>query len=65
MKRKGIEFKAEDLVASVEALAHHASGQHKLTLRTNTLTLPPRIKPLKDRRKVGRSHVIYLMVNLQ
>jgi putative transcriptional regulator len=47
MKRKEIEFNAEDLVSSVEALARHAAGKEKLTLRTNSLTLPPRIKPFK------------------
>jgi Predicted transcriptional regulator len=47
MKCKEIEFNAEDLVSSVEALARHAAGKEKLTLRTNSLALPPRIKPLK------------------
>jgi putative transcriptional regulator len=47
MKRKEIEFNAEDLVGSVEALARHAVGREKLTLRTHNLTLPPRIKPFK------------------
>jgi putative transcriptional regulator len=47
MKRKEIEFNAEDLVSSVEALARHAACKEKLTLRTNSLTLPPRIKPFK------------------
>ncbi|MDB6021776.1 MAG: transcriptional regulator [Pedosphaera sp.] len=47
MKRKEIEFNAEDLVSSVEALAQHAAGKQKLTLRTKALTLPPAIKPIK------------------
>src|ERR1019366_6930472 len=33
MKRKKIDFNAEDLVSSVEALARHAAGKEKLTLR--------------------------------
>jgi hypothetical protein len=47
MKREEIEFNAEDLVSSVEALARHATGKEKPTLRTRSLTLPPRIKPFK------------------
>ena len=47
MKRKEIEFEAEDFVASVEALARHAVGQNKLTLRSTTLELPRPIKPIK------------------
>jgi putative transcriptional regulator len=49
MRRKEIEFNAEDLVSSVETLAHHAAGQKKLTLRTRTLKLPPQIKPFKPK----------------
>jgi hypothetical protein len=46
MKRKEIEFNAEDLVSSVEELARHAAGKKKkLTLRTTTVRRPPRIKP--------------------
>ena len=47
MKRKEIEFNAEDLVKSVEDLAGHAKGKEKLTLRSISLTLPPRIKPFE------------------
>jgi putative transcriptional regulator len=47
MNRKEIEFSPEDLVGSVEALARHATGKEKLTLRTHRLALPPRIKPFK------------------
>lgn len=47
MKRKEIEFDADALVGSVEALARHAAGKEKLTLRTKTLSLPPIIKPIK------------------
>src|SRR6266481_4494130 len=46
MKHKEIEFDAEALVNSVEALAKHATGRHKLTLRTRNLTLPSPIKPI-------------------
>jgi putative transcriptional regulator len=53
MKPKEIEFNAEDLVSSVETLARHAAGQEKVTLRTRTLTLPPRIKPIKAREIVS------------
>ena len=45
MKRKEIEFNAEDLVSSVETLARHAVGREKITLRTKTLTLPRPVKP--------------------
>jgi len=44
MKRKEIEFNAEDLVGSVEALARHSTGKLKLTLRTKTMTLPRPVK---------------------
>ena len=49
MKRKEIQFNAEHLVTSVEALAKHAAGKEKLTLRTKTLALPCRIKPIKPK----------------
>jgi hypothetical protein len=53
MNRKEIEFNAEDLVIGVEALARHAAGVEKLTLRTKTLTLPPPIKPVKAKEIVA------------
>ena len=46
MKTKEIEFNADDLVGSVEAFADHLRGKQKLTLRTATMPLPPRVKPL-------------------
>jgi putative transcriptional regulator len=46
MKTKDIEFNADDLVDSVEAFAHHLAGKQKLTLRTVTRPLPPRVKSL-------------------
>ena len=46
MKTKAIEFNAEDLLGSVEALADHLSGKGKITLRTKTVSLPPRVKPM-------------------
>ena len=46
MKTKDIEFNADDLVGSAEAFAHHLTGKQKLTLRTATMPLPPRVKPL-------------------
>jgi len=46
MKTKDIEFNADDLVGSVEAFAHHLTGKQKLTLRTATMPLPPRVKSL-------------------
>ena len=53
MKRKEIEFNAEDLVGSVEALARHAAGKEKLTLHTKTLTLPRPVKPIKAKEIVA------------
>jgi len=49
MKRKEIEFEAEALVASVEAMAAHVRGQRKVTLRTTTVTLPEPIAPIRPR----------------
>jgi putative transcriptional regulator len=49
MKRKEIEFSAEELVGSVVAFAAHVQGQKKLTLRTRKLKLPPPIKPLRPK----------------
>ncbi len=46
MKRKEIEFSAEDLISSVESFARHVSGKQRLTLRTKTFILPKRIKPI-------------------
>jgi putative transcriptional regulator len=65
MKQKEIEFNAEDLLASVEALARHAKGQEKLTLRTRTLALPAPIKPIKPkeivelRKRYGVSQAVF------
>jgi putative transcriptional regulator len=53
MKRKEIEFNAEDLVTSVETLARHAAGEKKLTLRTKSLKLPASLKPIKAREIVA------------
>jgi len=47
MKRKEIEFDAEALVGSVEALAAHVRGERKLTLRTRAVALPEPIEPLR------------------
>jgi putative transcriptional regulator len=49
MKRKEIEFDAEALVGSVEAMAAHVRGERKLTLRTRTLSLPEPIAPLRPK----------------
>jgi putative transcriptional regulator len=46
MKTKDIEFNADDLVGSAEAFADHLKGSRKLTLRTKTVPLPARVKPL-------------------
>ena len=46
MKTKAVEFNADDLVGSAEAFADHLKGSRKLTLRTTTVPLPPRVKPL-------------------
>ncbi len=49
MKHKEIEFDAEALVGSVEAMAAHVRGERKLTLRTRTLTLPEPLPPLRPK----------------
>jgi putative transcriptional regulator len=49
MKRKEIEFNGDDLVQSVEAFAAHVLGRKKLTLRTQRLSLPAPIKPLRPK----------------
>lgn len=49
MKRKDIEFDAEALVRSVEALAAHVRGERKLTLRTRAIMLPEPIRPLRPK----------------
>jgi hypothetical protein len=54
MKTKVIEFNADDLVGSVEALAHHLTGKAKLTLRTATTPFPPPVKSL-SRSQYGQS----------
>ena len=46
MKTKDIEFNPEDLVRSAEGFAGHLTGKAKITLRTKTLPLPPRVKSL-------------------
>jgi len=49
MKRKEIEFDAEALVGSVEALSAHVRGERKLTLRTRTIPLPEPVEPFRPR----------------
>ena len=49
MKPKDIQFDAEALVGSVEALAAHVRGERQLTLRTRTLALPEPIEPLRPK----------------
>ena len=71
MKTKEIEFNAEELVSSVEALASHLSGKSKVTLRTKTVVLPPRVKPLSPaqvraiRKKLNVSQPVFAaMMNI-
>jgi len=71
MKTKEIEFNAEDLVGSVEALASHLSGKGKITLRTKTVALPPRVKPMNPaqvraiRKKLNVSQPVFAaMMNI-
>ncbi len=65
MKRKEIEFNTEALVGSVEAFAAHVQGKQKLTLLTNKLLLPSRIKPLRPeditalRQKLNVSQAVF------
>src|SRR6516162_8823989 len=65
MKRKEIEFNAEELVGSVEAFASHVQGRMKLTLRTHQLSLPSPIKPLRPkeiaslRRRLNVSQAVF------
>ena len=46
MKNKEIRFDAEDLIRSAEGYAVHLTGKAKITLRTKTVSLPPRVKSL-------------------
>ncbi|NBQ57439.1 MAG: transcriptional regulator [Opitutaceae bacterium] len=71
MKTKDIEFKADDLVGSVEAFVHHLRGKQKLTLRTATMPLPSPVKPLTPsqvrsiRKKLNVSQPIFTaMMNI-
>ena len=71
MKTKDVEFNADDLVGSVEAFAHHLTGNKKLTLRTATMPLPRPVKPLTPsqvrsiRRKLNVSQPVFAaMMNI-
>lgn len=71
MKTKEIEFNAENLVGSVEALAGHLSGKGKITLRTKTVSLPSRVKPMNPaqvraiRKKLNVSQPVFAaMMNI-
>ena len=58
MKRKDLQFDAEALVGSVEALAAHVRGERKLTLRTRSLSFPEPITPLRPKDVVAiRRHL--------
>jgi len=46
MKRKEIEFNAEELIGSVEAFAGHVAGRQKLTMRTMEFSLRKPVKPI-------------------
>lgn len=50
MKTKEIEFNAADLVRSAEAFANQLTRKQKLTRRTGTTLIPPRVKPLTPSR---------------
>ena len=45
MKVKDFSFKPEALIGGAEAFARHLEGGDKLTLRSKTVSLPPRVKP--------------------
>jgi putative transcriptional regulator len=47
--KKEIEFDAEALVGSVEAMAAHVQGKRKLTMRTKTLRMPRAVVPMRSR----------------
>ncbi len=71
MKTKEVEFNAEDLIGSVAALAQHLSGKSKITLRTKTVALPPRVKPMNPaqvraiRKKLNVSQPVFAaMMNI-
>jgi putative transcriptional regulator len=53
MKRKEIEFNAEDLVASVESFADHLQGRKKITLRTHTISTPVEVSEMKPKEIVA------------
>lgn len=65
MKRKGIRFDGDSLVANVEAMAEHLRGKRKITLRTRTLTPPKPIKPIDPkgvaaiRKKLNVSQTVF------
>ena len=50
MKRKDIEFSAEDMVSSVEQFARHVQGKEKLTLRSRVYVPRVHIKPMGARK---------------
>lgn len=49
MKRREIEYSAEDLVTSVEQFARHVQGKEKLTLRSHTVHKPAAVKKIGPR----------------
>jgi len=44
---KTVKFDADELLASLRGHVQHLAGTKKLTLRTRTVALPPRIKKMK------------------
>lgn len=50
---KEVEFDASLLLQSLRGHADHLEGKKKLTLRTNTLVLPPPVKAIKPKEIAG------------
>jgi len=53
MKRKEIDFNADELVRSVEDFAEHLQGKKKLTLRSREMTMPVEVGQIKPREIVA------------
>ena len=65
MKTKDVELNADELIAALTDVRDHVTGRRKITMRTTTVTLPPRVERIRPeavreiRRKLKVSQAVF------